>query len=183
MGFGDLSTDSGLACLDSYLLKRSYIDGYQASQADNTLFETLEKPPPSKYQNCLRWYNHIKSFGDDRKKLPGEKKTADSYGDAATSKSNQATGDDDLDLFGSDEEDDTEVAKMKAERLKAYEEKKKGKAVVVAKSSIILDVKPWDSETNMAEVERTVRSIKTDGLQWGASKLVPLAYGIKKLQI
>ena len=35
----------------------------------------------------------------------------------------------------------------------------------------------------MAEIEKFVRSIEADGLKWGASKLVPLAYGIKKLQI
>lgn len=35
----------------------------------------------------------------------------------------------------------------------------------------------------MAELEQRVRGIKADGLLWGASKLVPLAYGIKKLQI
>ena len=32
-------------------------------------------------------------------------------------------------------------------------------------------------------MERLVRTIQKDGLLWGASKLVPLAYGIKKLQI
>ena len=37
--------------------------------------------------------------------------------------------------------------------------------------------------TDMAEVERLVRSIEADGLLWGASKLVPVGYGIKKLQI
>jgi translation elongation factor EF-1beta len=35
----------------------------------------------------------------------------------------------------------------------------------------------------MAELERLVRTIVKDGLLWGASKLVPLAYGVKKLQI
>ncbi len=35
----------------------------------------------------------------------------------------------------------------------------------------------------MAEMERLVRSIQKDGLVWGASKLIPLAYGVKKLQI
>lgn len=35
----------------------------------------------------------------------------------------------------------------------------------------------------MKALEESVRSIKMDGLLWGASKLVPLAYGIKKLQI
>lgn len=35
----------------------------------------------------------------------------------------------------------------------------------------------------MKEVEARVRAIQADGLLWGASKLVALAYGIKKLQI
>lgn len=35
----------------------------------------------------------------------------------------------------------------------------------------------------MAELEKAVRVISTDGLLWGAAKLVPLAYGIHKLQI
>lgn len=35
----------------------------------------------------------------------------------------------------------------------------------------------------MKALEESVRAIKMDGLLWGASKLVPLAYGIKKLQI
>ena len=35
----------------------------------------------------------------------------------------------------------------------------------------------------MAKLEESVRSIETDGLLWGASKLVPVGYGIKKLQI
>ena len=32
-------------------------------------------------------------------------------------------------------------------------------------------------------MEKNVRSIKTDGLVWGQAKLVPVGYGIKKLQI
>lgn len=35
----------------------------------------------------------------------------------------------------------------------------------------------------MKEMEKQVRAISTDGLLWGAAKLVPLAYGIHKLQI
>jgi elongation factor 1-beta len=46
-----------------------------------------------------------------------------------------------------------------------------------------MDVKPWDDETDMAALEAAVRSIEQDGLLWGASKLVPIGYGIKKLQI
>lgn len=90
--------------------------------------------------------------------------------------------DDDIDLFGSDEEDE-EAARIKQERLDAYAAKKSKKPALIAKSSILLDVKPWDDETDMAKLEECVRSVQMDGLLWGASKLVPVGYGIKKLQI
>jgi len=101
---------------------------------------------------------------------------------AAPAKATAAGGDDDdLDLFGSD--DDEEADAIRQERLKQYAEKKAKKPAVIAKSSIVLDVKPWDDETDMAAMEQKVRSIHMDGLTWGTSKLVPLAFGIKKLQI
>ncbi|XP_017488573.1 PREDICTED: elongation factor 1-beta-like [Rhagoletis zephyria] len=91
--------------------------------------------------------------------------------------------DDDVDLFGSDDEVDEAAEKLKQERLAAYAAKKSKKPGTIAKSNVILDVKPWDDETNMADLEAAVRTIQMDGLVWGVSKLVPLAYGIKKLQI
>ncbi|XP_028831872.1 eukaryotic translation elongation factor 1 delta a (guanine nucleotide exchange protein) isoform X2 [Denticeps clupeoides] len=90
--------------------------------------------------------------------------------------------DDDIDLFGSDEEDE-EAERIKAERVKEYSERKAKKPILIAKSSILLDVKPWDDETDMVKLEECVRSVQADGLLWGASKLVPVGYGIKKLQI
>ncbi|XP_042339136.1 elongation factor 1-delta-like, partial [Plectropomus leopardus] len=90
--------------------------------------------------------------------------------------------DDDIDLFGSDE-DDEEADKLKEQRLKEYAEKKAKKPGIIAKSSILLDVKPWDDETDMQKLEECVRSVQADGLLWGTSKLVPVGYGIKKLQI
>ncbi|XDC78233.1 hypothetical protein R6Z07F_009406 [Ovis aries] len=91
--------------------------------------------------------------------------------------------DDDIDLFGSDEEEDKEAARLREERLRQYAEKKAKKPALVAKSSILLDVKPWDDETDMAQLEACVRSVQLDGLVWGSSKLVPVGYGIRKLQI
>ena len=35
----------------------------------------------------------------------------------------------------------------------------------------------------MKELEGIMRKIEMDGLVWGASKLVPIAFGVKKLQI
>ncbi|CAH1103062.1 unnamed protein product [Psylliodes chrysocephalus] len=101
-----------------------------------------------------------------------------------TSEAKKDEDDDDVDLFGSDSEEESEAAsKLKEERLKAYEAKKSKKPTLIAKSNVILDIKPWDDETDMKLMEENVRKIVADGLLWGASKLVPLAYGIHKLQI
>jgi translation elongation factor EF-1beta len=48
---------------------------------------------------------------------------------------------------------------------------------------VLLDVKPWDDETDMKALEESVRTVQMDGLVWGTSKLVPVAFGVKKLQI
>lgn len=92
--------------------------------------------------------------------------------------------DDDCDLFGSDDEEDDKAAEeLREKRLAEYAAKKSKKPALIAKSNIILDIKPWDDETDMKKMEEEVRKIKTDGLLLGASKLVPLAYGIHKLQM
>lgn len=40
----------------------------------------------------------------------------------------------------------------------------------IAKSVIVLDVKPWDDETDIDAMEKAVRSIEADGLLWGQCK-------------
>lgn len=41
----------------------------------------------------------------------------------------------------------------------------------LTKSMIVLDVKPWDDTTDMAELEKEVRSVAKDGLLWGSCEL------------
>merc|ERR1712055_608355 len=95
-----------------------------------------------------------------------------------------AEEDDDVDLFGSsDEEESEEKKRITEERLKAYHEKKSKKPTVIAKTSVLLDVKPWDDETDHDQMLASVKSIEMDGLLWGAHKLIPIGYGIKKLQV
>jgi elongation factor 1-delta len=106
-----------------------------------------------------------------------------SAGDSNKKPTPPAADDDDVDLFGSDEEEDEEAAKIREQRLAEYANKKSKKTAVIAKSNVILDVKPWDDETDMKELEREVRKITMEGLLWGVSKLVPVGYGINKLQI
>ena len=44
-------------------------------------------------------------------------------------------------------------------------------------------MKPWDDETDMNKMLECVRTTEKDGLVWGASKLVPVGYGVNKLQV
>lgn len=76
---------------------------FQATQADVSVFESLAKPPTAATPHLLRWYNHINSFGDERKKFPGEKKTPVTFDDKAAA-NDVKVDDDDVDLFGSDED-------------------------------------------------------------------------------
>jgi translation elongation factor EF-1beta/regulator of replication initiation timing len=112
----------------------------------------------------------------------GQKTAEPQKAQAAPAKQEAAT-DEDFDLFGSDEEDDEAKQKLTEERLKAYAEKKNKKPGPIAKSNIIYDVKPWDDTIDIDDIEKAVRSIEMDGLVWGASKKVPVAFGLNKLQI
>jgi len=185
---GDLNSAAGLKNVNEYLESRSYVDGWSASQADAVLFGGFgSAPDAAKFPHARRWYNQVASYNDaERKKWPGVAKTLSDFGASANGAGAVAAkpaDDDDFDPFASDEEADEEAEKAKADRVAAYNAKKAKKPALVAKSNIILDVKPWDDETDMKVMEAEVRKIQCDGLVWGVSKLVPLAYGIKKLQI
>eukprot|EP00697_Spironema_sp_BW2_P017442 gnl/Spiro4/9125_TR4806_c0_g1_i1.p1 gnl/Spiro4/9125_TR4806_c0_g1~~gnl/Spiro4/9125_TR4806_c0_g1_i1.p1 ORF type:complete len:200 (-),score=109.22 gnl/Spiro4/9125_TR4806_c0_g1_i1:290-889(-) len=120
---------------------------------------------------------------------------------AAAPKQNAAAPEDDGDPFAEkadavekspfeqDDEDLTEEEKER-ERIIAEKAKKlnderaaKGKKKEAGRSTLILDVKPLGSDTDMKELEAKVRKIEMEGLRWAGSELVPIGYGIKKLRI
>merc|ERR1712048_841838 len=80
---------------------------------------------------------------------------------------------------------DEEAEKAKMARMKeiAKTAKSHGK-VVVGKSLIIWDVKPWGEETDLDEMAKLILSIEMEGLQWKTEyKKEPVAYGVFKVQI
>ncbi|XP_010548303.1 PREDICTED: elongation factor 1-delta 1-like [Tarenaya hassleriana] len=192
VSFANLNSASGLKNLDEYLLTRSYITGYQASKDDLAVYTALSKPPTSEYVNAARWYNHIdallrisgvsaegsgvtvEGFAPITEEAVATPPAEDSKGAAA----DEDEDDDDVDLFGEETEEEKKAAEERAAAVKASGKKKES-----GKSSVLLDVKPWDDETDMKKLEEAVRSVEMEGLLWGASKLVPVGYGIKKLQI
>lgn len=183
-----VNSASGLKKLNDYLLTRSYISGYQASKDDITVYAAISSAPSSEYVNVARWYNHIDALlkfsgvsegkgvtieGFVSEVAPASPSISDSKAPAA-----EEDDDSDVDLFGEETEEEKKAAEERAAAVKASTKKKES-----GKSSVLLDIKPWDDETDMKKLEETVRSIKMEGLLWGASKLVPVGYGIKKLQI
>ncbi|KAL4917636.1 hypothetical protein BDW62DRAFT_183548 [Aspergillus aurantiobrunneus] len=192
MGFTDFVSEAGLSIANTFFESRSYVVGTSPSQADVVTFKAFSGAPDAeKYPNVARWYKHIASYEAEFASLPGDaSKEYTAYGPEATElasnpKDKPAADDDDMDLFGSDsEEEDPEVVKEREARLAEYKKKKEAKGPKpAAKSIVTLEVKPWDDETNLEEMEANVRAIEKDGLVWGASKFVAVGFGIKKLQI
>ncbi|KAI9470002.1 MAG: hypothetical protein EXX96DRAFT_588385 [Benjaminiella poitrasii] len=162
--------------LNNYFENVSYVKGVEASDADVAVFNALpEGPSAEAYPHLARWYAHIAAV----KGLNTKDASAVAAPAAAA-----AEEDDDIDLFGSDDEEvDEEAEKLKAQRIAEYNAKKAAKPKPVAKTTVTLDVKPWDDETNMDELTAAVKAISMEGLLWGGSQLVAIGYGIKKLQI
>ncbi|KAF8461913.1 translation elongation factor 1 beta [Kalaharituber pfeilii] len=194
MGFGDLLADAGLSALNTWLQSRSYIVGYAPTQADVAIYKAVSSAPDAtKYPHVDRWYKHIASYVDAFETLPGDASLpASTYGPETAPATETpakapaaAKEDDDINLFGSDdEEEDAEQEALARKRLEEYRAKKAAKGPgPAAKSIVTLEVKPWDDETDLAEMEKNVRAIEKDGLVWGASQLIAVGYGIKKLQI
>ncbi|KAG1441217.1 hypothetical protein G6F55_013308 [Rhizopus delemar] len=158
--------------LNSYFENVSYVKGVELSEADVSVFNALtEGVSAETYPHLARWYSHIAAVKGLATK------------EAAAPAAAAAEDEDDIDLFGSDEEEDAEAERIKAERVAEYNARKANKPKTIAKTTITLEIKPWDDETDMEAMTKAVKEIAMDGLLWGGHQLVPIGYGIRKLQI
>jgi elongation factor 1-beta len=157
---------------------------------------TADAPEAATYPHTARWYKHIESFSSEFDTLPKGTAPFKPFADPAvptTTAAAEAEDDDEIDLFGSDDEEDAaETERIKQERVAEYNKAKAaktaeklaaGKTLEVAKSVVTLQVKPWDDETDLVAMEAAVRAIEKDGLVWGASKLVPVGFGESHIMI
>jgi len=184
--FTALDTPKGLGELNKHLAERSYIEGYSPSSADVAVFKQLgSAPDASKAPHVARWYEHVAFFDESEQASWGTE--AGSSSAAAEAPKPVAKADDDFDLFA--DEDDEEAAAHEAEIERRAQEQlaktaaKQAEKGIVMKSAIVIDVKPWEDTTDLVELERLIREIEMDGLEWKAAKTVPIAFGIKKLSI
>jgi len=183
--FKDLHTDSGIDSLEQHLSAKSYVSGDALSKDDIKVYGAVVEKPSDAYPNASKWYAAVSeqlsaSFPGQAVgvRFSSQSTPASSAPVKEIKKEEAADDDDDLDLFGDETEEDKAAAEAREAAKKAAPKKKES-----GKSSILLDVKPWDDETDMKKLEECVRSVQMEGLTWGASKLVEVGYGIKKLQI
>ncbi|XP_062082391.1 elongation factor 1-beta 2 [Humulus lupulus] len=179
--FSDLHTEEGLKSLDQFLSNKTYISGDALTKDDIKVYAAVVAKPGDSYPNACRWYESVSS--QLASSFPGQAVGVRVGGEGAPVEEPKKDApveedEDDLDLFGDETEEDKKAAEEREAAKKASTKKKES-----GKSSILMDVKPWDDETDMKKLEEAVRSVEMPGLLWGASKLVPVGYGIKKLQI
>jgi elongation factor 1-beta len=146
------------------------------------------------YPHVARWAKHIQSYSAFQLaallckcgagcNCPAKRGGACNCGSAAPAAAAKPADDDD-DMFGDEDEDEEAARELEKAKIAAAHQAKKGpKKEVIAKSTVVFDVKPFEAETDMAELEKQVRAIVMEGLLWGSSKLADVAYGVKKLVI
>jgi len=168
--------------LNAFLEEHAFVDGFVPTKADADQFAAA-KDWEKNLPHFARWYRNMASYTDAERAA-----WTAAAAEEKKEEKKEEKNDDDFDLFEMDEEDE----KVLEEKRKAEEEKRKAEADELARrakesgaarSQIIIDIKPWDDTTPMDKLEAAVREIKLDGLAWGNSKLVPVGFGIKKLQI
>jgi len=128
---------------------------------------------PESHPRAFAWYCYIGRFSEARRA-----QWAKVAAPAAAPKAKEVDVDD---LFGDD--DDDGAAAAAAAKAKAATKGKKEKKPVIAKSSVMFEVKPLDDQTDLDALNvRIIKDINMDGLVWGADyKKVPIAFGIEKL--
>lgn len=190
--------------LNDYLATRSFLEGWSLSKADASVFALLKgHVDDNAYPHVARWATLVGSFPPSvRNSWAGEAVESEEVAEEEveeavveqkevkkeTKKEEKADDDDDFEMsFDAldDEGDDEETQKLlaaKADQIREIQARQQGKAGE-AKSNVTLDVKPLDSETDLAAMEAAVRAIEMDGLRWLGSQLVDVAFGIKKLRI
>lgn len=189
----DLSTAKGLGGFNGFITARSYVEGYAYSQADADVFASCSgAPDKAKAPHAYRWFIHIAAIKGVRSLNSAP--AAPAAAPASTSRAAPAAApaapaaaadddDDDDDLFGDDEEEEVAKPAEKSRAEKMAEAKSaKDANKKVDRSQIVFEVKPWEAGADLKGLFEKIREEKIDGLVWGeAYKLVPVAFGVKKL--
>ena len=173
--------------LDATLAGQQFIGGDVPTEEDKTTLESFGgEEPPMTLANLWAWYLTVVMFSDVVKSTwAAAKKGGKGKAPKKEEKKEEKKADDDDDdfddMFGDDDGSAAEAAKnVKA----AAEKKKKAKKVLVEKSIVVFEVKPWEAEQKIEDMAKAVMAIEMEGLFWKSEwKKEPIGFGINKLII
>ncbi|KAI9763983.1 MAG: Translation elongation factor 1 beta [Geoglossum simile] len=196
MSFPNIASTARAAYLDKWLSTRSYITLHEPTSGDKDCFLSLKISPSSQqYPHLYRWLKHIASY---KSQFPALKAASDGSeisslkealaklpqadSDAKAEEAGDET-DEEFTLSGDDETPEQEMERLEQERKRQEELKMKSKPKKVAMSTVVFDINVLRVRTDLKNLDKEVRKIEMDGLRWGVSKFVGVAYGIQKLRI
>ena len=165
------SNDAGLKDLEKFLDQHAFLGGEQPAKEDAEIFNSLKAVPnKSKYPNLYFYYATLCNF------TPA---AMTAFKGTCVEVKKAAPAEDDIDLFGSDDDEVVEKPVVKkVEPVVVKKEKKK----VIAKSIIAFDVKVYEQEQDLSELFDRIMKIEMDGLVWNKEKkILPVAFGMNKL--
>ena len=91
------------------------------------------------------------------------------------------------DLFGDDDDEDDDAAEAMEAKIRAEAEKKKAEKEAnkkVEKSLMVINIKPYDEETDLKALFKKIQATPVKGCKWSETcNICPLAYGICYLEI
>ena len=91
------------------------------------------------------------------------------------------------DLFGDDDDEDDDAAEAMEAKIRAEAEKKKAEKEAnkkVEKSLMVINIKPYDEETDLKALFKKIQATQVKGCKWSETcNICPLAYGICYLEI
>ncbi|CAN0132623.1 unnamed protein product [Ascophyllum nodosum] len=192
----DLDTPKGIGAFNGFISSRSYVEGYTFSQADADLLATCTATPDkAKAPHAYRWFIHIAALkgvispclAPSKESTPAPEPASAPPAPDCTPKVRavEAPADDDDmdDMFDDDEEEEAPkpAEKSRADKMAEAKAAKDAKKKI-DKSQIVFEVKPWEAGADLKSLFEKIKEEKIDGLAWGeAYKLVPVAFGVKKL--
>jgi len=97
----DVATEKGIGAFNGFMGSKSYVQGWEYSEADSEYFAKFESWPESvKYPHASRWYNHIAAIKGVRGPVSAP------VAASATVVPEKKEEEDDFDVFGEDDDEE-----------------------------------------------------------------------------
>lgn len=178
LNFDSLKSENGLKQLDAYLASRVYVFGLEPTTQDTTLVGLIGEAPKSGFNNVTRYFNHIQTFNAAaRGKFPTIEGLSVSDAPVVAAKAEAKDDDSSSDeglggLLDSDADSDSEEIDLAAIKAKAAAAaaaaKNKGKGKrrrPPERSEIIMDVKPFDDQTDLESLAKKIKNTHLEDLR------------------